>query len=60
MFEAIGHSVLKLKRVQFGPIQLGDLPFGQFRYLTPVEITKLKKLMADGKQRIPESSKQKA
>jgi 23S rRNA pseudouridine2605 synthase len=42
MFSAIGHSVLKLKRTQFGPIQLGDLPFGQFRYLTPEEIKKLK------------------
>jgi 23S rRNA pseudouridine2605 synthase/16S rRNA pseudouridine516 synthase len=47
MFSAIGHSVLKLKRVQYGPIQLGDLPFGQFRYLTPEEMAKLKKLMAD-------------
>ena len=44
MFEAIGHSVLKLKRVQFGPIQLGDLPFGQFRHLTPQEMEKIKKL----------------
>ncbi len=46
MFAAIGHSVLKLKRIQLGPIQLGDLPFGQYRYLTPEEIAKLKKLMA--------------
>lgn len=47
MFSAIGHSVLKLKRVQYGPIQLGDLPFGQFRCLTPEEMAKLKKLIAD-------------
>jgi len=46
MFSAIGHSVLKLKRVQFGPIRLGNLPFGQLRYLTSEEIAKLKKLMA--------------
>lgn len=44
MFSAIGHSVLKLKRVQFGPIRLGNLPFGQLRYLTSEEIEKLKKL----------------
>jgi pseudouridine synthase len=44
MFLAIGHPVLKLKRVAFGPIHLGNLPLGQFRYLTPEEITKLKKL----------------
>jgi 23S rRNA pseudouridine2605 synthase len=47
IFSAIGHPVLKLKRIQFGPIQLGGLPFGQFRYLTPEEMEKLKKLMAD-------------
>jgi 23S rRNA pseudouridine2605 synthase len=47
MFLAIGHPVLKLKRVQFGPIQLGNLPIGQFRYLTSEEIEKLKKLIAD-------------
>jgi 23S rRNA pseudouridine2605 synthase len=51
MFSAIGHSVLKLKRIQFGPIQLGDLPFGQFRYLSPEETEKLKalrRLIANG------------
>jgi 23S rRNA pseudouridine2605 synthase len=42
MFSTIGHSVLKLKRIEYGPIQLGDLPFGQFRYLTPEEMMKLK------------------
>jgi 23S rRNA pseudouridine2605 synthase len=47
IFSAIGHPVLKLKRIEFGPIQLGNLPFGQFRYLTTLEIAKLKKLMAD-------------
>jgi pseudouridine synthase len=45
IFSAIGHPVLKLKRVQFGPIQLGNLPFGHFRYLTPEETAKLKKLV---------------
>ena len=45
MFLAIGHRVLKLKRVAFGPIRLGDLPFGHFRYLTTDEMTKLKKLI---------------
>jgi pseudouridine synthase len=47
MFSAIGHTVLKLKRVEYGPVQLRDLPFGQFRYLTPGEVEKLKTLMAD-------------
>jgi pseudouridine synthase len=42
MFSAIGHSVFKLKRVEFGPIHLGSLAVGQFRYLTPEEMKKLK------------------
>jgi pseudouridine synthase len=46
MFSAIGHTVLKLKRVEYGPIQLGNLPFGQFRYLTPEEIEQIGKLKA--------------
>ena len=46
MFSAIGHPILKLKRIEYGPIQLGDLPFGKFRYLTPGEIEKIKRLRA--------------
>jgi 23S rRNA pseudouridine2605 synthase len=42
MFEAIGHPVLKLKRVVYGPIRLGDLPFGHYRTLTHGEVNKLK------------------
>ena len=49
MFSAIGHPVLKLKRIEYGPIPLGDLPFGQFRYLTFEEAEKLKKLMPDSR-----------
>jgi pseudouridine synthase len=46
MFSAIGYPVLKLKRVGFGPIRLGDLRIGQFRYLTPEEIEKVRKIEA--------------
>ena len=42
MVEAIGHQVVRLKRVRFGPIQLGDLPSGMWRKLTDEEIAKLK------------------
>ena len=48
MFKAIGHPVLKLKRVGFGSLQLGTLPSGQFRYLTPEEIEKLKTFKLQG------------
>ncbi len=44
MFEAVGHQVVQLKRVGFGPIQLGDLPRGTWRQLTLNEIRKLKEL----------------
>jgi pseudouridine synthase len=47
MFSAIGHPVLKLKRIEYGPIQLGDLPFGQFRYLTSEEMEKLKQISSE-------------
>jgi len=53
MFSAIGHPVLKLKRIQFGPIQLGGLPFGQFRHLTAEEIAKLKSIQSKSSDNRP-------
>ena len=44
MIDAIGHQVVSLKRVEFGPISLGDLPLGQWRRLTPEEIARLRSL----------------
>lgn len=41
MIDAIGHQVVHLKRVQFGPVLLGDLPTGRWRKLTDEEIRKL-------------------
>ena len=41
MAEAIGHQVVSLRRVQFGPVSLGDLPSGRWRSLTEEEIQKL-------------------
>jgi pseudouridine synthase len=60
MFSAIGHPVLKLKRIQFGPIQLGNLPFGQFRYLTAEEMERLKKLITNSRRQKAEGRRQKA
>ena len=42
MIEAIGHQVVRLKRVRFGPLQLDDLPSGMWRRLTEEELSKLK------------------
>ena len=44
MFQAVGHQVLQLRRVQFGPLQLGNLERGRWRYLTADELAKLKEL----------------
>ncbi|MBQ2462281.1 MAG: rRNA pseudouridine synthase [Clostridia bacterium] len=44
MFEAVGHQVVQLKRIGFGPILLEDLPRGSWRRLTPSEIRALKEL----------------
>lgn len=41
MFEQVGHQVLQLRRVKFGPLELGDLPRGRWRELTKEEIEKL-------------------
>lgn len=41
MFEDAGHQVLQLRRVKFGPLELGDLPRGQWRELSNDEIRKL-------------------
>jgi 23S rRNA pseudouridine2605 synthase len=43
MCEAVGHRVMKLKRIRYGPIRLGDLEPGQYRHLTPGEREKLRR-----------------
>jgi pseudouridine synthase len=40
--EALGHRVRRLRRVAFGPVQLGDLPRGRWRRLTPREVSALR------------------
>ena len=42
MFERIGHSVSKLVRLRINGLSLGDLKPGEYRYLTPEEVAKLK------------------
>ncbi len=43
MFERIGHSVSKLVRLRINGLSLGDLKPGEYRYLTPEEVAKLRK-----------------
>ncbi|MBI5826283.1 MAG: rRNA pseudouridine synthase [Deltaproteobacteria bacterium] len=44
MCMAIGHPVSKLKRMEFAGIKLGALEAGQWRFLTPKEVERLKGL----------------
>ena len=50
MLDAVGHPVVSLERVAFGPLRLGDLPPGRHRVLKPYEVEELRKLTA---QRAP-------
>lgn len=43
MFMKIGHPVMKLKRIEYGPLKLGKLPIGGVRPLTEAEVRALKK-----------------
>jgi 23S rRNA pseudouridine2605 synthase len=41
MVEAVGNRVVDLRRIRFGPIELGSLPLGQARRLPEEEIARL-------------------
>ncbi len=42
LMEQVGHPVLKLKRIAYGPLRLGRLPRGAHRVLTPQEVEALR------------------
>ncbi len=44
MFEAVGHAISRLQRIQFGFLTLENLTPGQYRRLTKVEVERLKQL----------------
>jgi 23S rRNA pseudouridine2605 synthase len=43
MLDAVGHPVITLERVRFGPLWLGKLEEGQHRRLSAAEIEKLRR-----------------
>lgn len=45
----LGHSVTKLERKKIGPISLGNLKMGDWRHLTPGEVSALKKAVQASK-----------
>ncbi|MGE5674949.1 MAG: pseudouridine synthase, partial [Mycobacterium leprae] len=43
MFEAVGHEVIHLRRTTLGPLSLKDMEVGQWRELSPYEVSDLRK-----------------
>ena len=56
MFKHFGFLVEKLKRVRIGPLELGPLKPGQFRYLTEEEVDKLRRAIRRGGKPAPEAA----
>jgi 23S rRNA pseudouridine2605 synthase len=50
MFKHFGRLVEKLRRVRIGPVELGSLKPGQFRYLSDEEVRKLKRVLHGKKE----------
>ena len=50
LFAAVGHPVRRILRIDFGGVQLGDLPEGEWRELTEQEIFKLERWLEQGPQ----------
>jgi 23S rRNA pseudouridine2605 synthase len=53
MFDSIGHPVLRLRRMRYGPIDLGDLPPGQWRELGRDEVAALERPSPAARQQAP-------
>lgn len=45
MCEKLGYKVYRLRRIRVMNIKLGSLPLGQYRELTPEEISELKTML---------------
>jgi 23S rRNA pseudouridine2605 synthase len=50
MFEEVGHPVLALARLRFGPVSLGELPVGAVRPLTPRETAAIARIVQDARE----------
>ena len=53
MCEAVGLSVVRLKRSRYDFLEIGDMKPGEFRLLQPEEVTRLKRKIAKGSGPIP-------
>lgn len=45
MLEALGHRVVRIKRIRFGPLELGTLPVGVSRFATDAEANALRAIV---------------
>ncbi len=53
MFEVVGYDALRILRTAFGPLELGSLPVGSFRFLTRKEVDSIKVLEKETPSRSP-------
>ena len=53
MCDAVGHPIVALQRVAFGPLRLGELAAGRHRRLTAAEVERLRESARRGAQRPP-------
>ncbi|HSJ31864.1 MAG TPA: pseudouridine synthase [Longimicrobiales bacterium] len=51
MFAELGYEVMRLRRVRYGPIRLGDLPAGEYRALDARELESLRRVKRAGEDR---------
>jgi len=54
----LGHKVMRLERMAFGPLELRQVPVGSYRSLTKEELKRLNDFIANAEQRIAEDRKQ--
>ena len=57
IFEQIGHWVIELERLSYGPLSLGDLRWGEKRELTRQEVTRLLEVTGLKKEKAPATVK---
>jgi 23S rRNA pseudouridine2605 synthase len=59
MLDAVGHPAVRLERVAFGPLRLGELPLGKHRLLKAAEVEQLRRAALecppDAADRVPRS-----
>jgi 23S rRNA pseudouridine2605 synthase len=46
MLARLGHKVMKLERIGFGPLMLADVPLGRYRSLTEQEVDELRRCVS--------------